>query len=79
MYVCYKIEMVFSPQQDATTPMTVPGMLPPLTTINTSGHTPTFPGTGRSPLSSPVTTVAQDRLSPSLATPSSGMFGGEFT
>ena len=60
-----------------TSPMIVPGMLPPLATINTSTHTPSFPGTGRSPLSSPITTAAQDRLSPSLAIPSSGMFGGE--
>ena len=59
-----KLSVPYISPQDPGTPLSIPGMLPP---INTNRMPPTgLGGTGSSPLASPVTTPS-GQLSPSLA------------
>lgn len=69
-YPCMIVNIVYQGiviiflSQDPGTPLSIPGMLPP---INTNRMPPTgLGGTGSSPLASPVTTPS-GQLSPSLA------------
>ena len=65
MYISeLSIPYISLPLQDPGTPLSIPGMLPP---INTNRMPPTgLGGSGSSPLASPVTTPS-GQLSPSLA------------